>query len=237
MDKVIKDIRYYASNFPNEDGKSLPGDRFFTGLMGTKNNYTKYGKIIARKLNEMNFLSGEFDHIYINYSTAIEDGKINISNRKPEKWIQYIDYGITENKIKRMDENSKIKFIIGTTFLCVFELYKNDKDKTLALKSVREQLEEYGDLLKIKYKTKAANKWKTDVFYQINPNGINETKCIIEYRDNNKCFCKELFFSCYEDIYAIIDNITVKNDYIIINPKKSYRASLHIKDIIYEIPI
>jgi hypothetical protein len=36
MSKIIKDIRYYASNHPNEAGYSLPQDEYFKKLFGTK---------------------------------------------------------------------------------------------------------------------------------------------------------------------------------------------------------
>ena len=239
MERIIKSIRYYASNFPNENGKSLPGEEFFITLIGLKNNYDKYGTIIARKLNELKFISGEFDHIYINYSTIIEENKINISTRKPEKWIQYIDYGVTESRIKTMDEKLKSAFIIETTFLALMELYKMDNEKISVLENIKDQLNKYGDLLKIKYKTKETKKWKIDVYYQINPNGINGTKCIVEYKDySNKCFSEEFIFNDYEYIYEVMDNILVKDNSIIITPKKSHRASLYIKDIKkYKIPI
>jgi hypothetical protein len=237
MDKIIKDIRHYFSAQSNENGNSLPDDNILNKIMGI--NYHKYGTIISRKLNELGFLSGEYDHIYINYSTCIEEDKILISNRKPEKWMQYIDYGIKLNKLEKLNEKEKINFIINTTFISLFELYKNNKEKIIILNNVKQQVEKEGDLLKIKYKTKETKKWCINVFYQIGPNGTNETKCIIEYIDfNNKKFTKEINFRFYEYIYATIDNITVKEGYIIIQPKKSFKALLYINDLgNYEIPI
>jgi hypothetical protein len=215
----------------------LPNNEYFNKFIGTE--YNKYGTIIARKLNELKFLSGEFDHIYINYSTVIDENIIIISKRKPEKWIQYIDYGIKTNKLEGLNENEKISFIINSTFVSLFNLYKVDDEKILLLKNVKEQIENMGDLLKIKYKYKKTRNWTITIYYQIQPNGIKETKCIIEYKElKNKIFIKELYFSFYEYIYALMDNITVKDGYIIIQPKKSFKASLWINDLKnYEIPI
>jgi hypothetical protein len=234
---IIKDIRYYFSDQPNENGNSLPSGEYFNRIIGAK--YSKYGTIISRKLNELEFVSGEYDHIYINYSICIEENKIIVSTRKPEKWIQYIDYGIKLNNLEKLNDKEKINFLINTTFMSLFELYKNNNEKMVILNNVKQQAEKEGDLLKIKYKTKETKKWSINIFYQICPNGINETKCIIEYKDcNNKGFTKEINFKFYEYVYAIMDNITVKDGYIIISPKKSFKASSYINDLgNYEIPI
>jgi hypothetical protein len=85
MDKIIKYIRYFESNWLNVDDKPLPKD---IGKIYCFNlDYVSIGQRIARKLNENKFILGASDHLYINFTTLLEENKIEISNRKPEWWI------------------------------------------------------------------------------------------------------------------------------------------------------
>jgi len=66
--RLLKDIRFFEIKPDDYHGK-------FDGMIGNiyKNSPdTKYiGQRIARKLNEFGFISGEFDHIYINLSQKL----------------------------------------------------------------------------------------------------------------------------------------------------------------------
>ena len=68
-DRILKDIRYYESDKPNVEGKSMPGNigRIFQPTKDT--NYI--GQRIARKLNELKYSFGEYDHLYINLTTVL----------------------------------------------------------------------------------------------------------------------------------------------------------------------
>ncbi|OUD27520.1 hypothetical protein, partial [Flavobacterium sp. FPG59] len=68
-DRIIKDIRYYE-----EKPKDFVGD--FNGIIGnvykTTEDTNSIGQRIARKLNELELVCGEFDHIYIIFTKNIE---------------------------------------------------------------------------------------------------------------------------------------------------------------------
>ena len=72
--RIIKDIRYTEVK-----PKDFTGD--FNGIIGNVYHITEetdsIGQRIARKLNEWEFISGEFDHIYINFSENLKYGKLS----------------------------------------------------------------------------------------------------------------------------------------------------------------
>jgi hypothetical protein len=90
-DRIIKDIRYYEIK-----PKDFTGD--FNGIIGNvyqiTNGTNSIGQRIARKLNKSEFISGEFDHIYITFTENIELGKIVGSEKFLDKRIKHVNYGI-----------------------------------------------------------------------------------------------------------------------------------------------
>ncbi len=85
MIKVIKDIRLYKSQESNIDGNSLPS--VFTDQ--------KLNIIVARivmKLREAEFSLGEFDHLYLNFTTCSIDGGSSLSKRSVDTYRTDVDY-------------------------------------------------------------------------------------------------------------------------------------------------
>lgn len=96
-DRILKDIRFYESQYENIDGQSMPHE---LGEIIFPTNDTIYiGKRIARKLNELKYTYGEFDHIYINFTKVLNEDTIVVSNRNIDKRIKYIDFGIDSAKV------------------------------------------------------------------------------------------------------------------------------------------
>lgn len=87
-ERVIKDIRFYKIK-----QKDFTGD--FNGIIGNVYHITEdtnsIGQRIARKLNELQFISGEFDHIYINFTGNIKHGELVESEKFLDKRIKYVD--------------------------------------------------------------------------------------------------------------------------------------------------
>lgn len=224
--KVIKDIRMYESNNPNVDGNSIPGE------IGKLYNLNKEIVVpicqrIARKLNEYNFLSGDFDHIYINLTPYIKDNII-ISNRKPEKWLQYIDFGLNPSEINILnieDQSKKLKYIIFKSLDC---LYSENFVNLELIKKVKNEIEKYDTELEILYKSKETGNYCFKIFYQIKPNG-NPSCVLFEYKNkkNNYYFKNKIFnFDYYEDIYYLIGNVKISDKEVTFIPKNTYTASL-----------
>ena len=222
-DRILKDIRFYESEKQNIEGQSMPHE---LGKLFIPTNDTNYiGQRIARKLNELKYSYGEFDHIYINLTTVIKVNEIIVSNRNIDKRIKYVDFGINSEKLNALQDSEKDNFIKSTTFKVLTHI---SKDEGLELiKQTENLLTEFDTEIKIHFKTKETNSYKINIYYQIKAlNG--GTKAIIEYKDrkNNICRVANYKLQFYEDIYTLVDAINLKDDKIILKPKKSFTADI-----------
>ena len=223
-DRILKDIRFYESEKQNIEGQSMPHE---LGKLFVPTKDTNYiGQRIARKLNELKFTYGGFDHIYINLTTFINENEIVVSNRNVDKRIKYIDCGINPGKLNSLSDGEKNDFIKSTTFKVLAQI---SQDANLELvKQTEKLLTEFDTEIKIHFKSKETNNYKIDIYYQIEAlNG--GTKAIIEYQDkkNNMCGFGDYKLQFYDDIYTLIDTINLTEGKIILKPKKSFIANIH----------
>ena len=222
-DRILKDIRFYESQYENIDGQSMPQELGKLFIPTKDTNYI--GKRIARKLNELKYTYGEFDHIYINLTTVINEDSIVVSNRNIDKRIKYIDFGINSENVNSLSDYDKNNFIKATTFKLLKYI---STDTNLELVNKTESLiSELDTEIKIHFKVKETNSYKIDIYYQIE--SVNGgTQAIIEYKDkkSNVCSFSNYKLQFYEDIYTLVDTINLADDKIILKPKKSFIANI-----------
>jgi hypothetical protein len=221
-DRIIKDIRYYESSTTD---KLYPSD---LGKLFRPTSDTNYiGQRIARKLNELRFSYGEFDHIYINLTPALNENDFLISLRNIDKRIKYIDYGLWPETYNTLTDNGKNDLLKVITFKVLKHLSTSENLEQKKVEEVEKIMDKVDTEIRINYKTKETPNYKVDINYQINPK-VASTRAIVTYTDkkiNSKCegFIPLQF---YEDIYSLIDTITVKDNNLIFNPKKSFVADI-----------
>ncbi len=231
-DRILKDIRIYESNVNNVTGNSHPSD--LGNIFKSTENTNFIAKRIARKLNELKYSLGEPDHIYINLSTFLNENTIEVSNRETEKWMKYIDFGVSPEYFNSLKNEEKDDFI-EKTILKIFQFISNEQNLKLVTQTATE-LSKFGRKIKIHYKTKETKSYRIDIYYQIAP--LNKiSNAIIEYHNkkNNTSKIKTFELRLYDDIYSLIGNVVVKGNKITLKPKKSYSAELVTKN--YETPI
>lgn len=231
-ERIIKDIRIYESSVANIAGNSLPkelGEIFYP----TKETIF-IAQIIARKLNELQFACGDFDHIYINLTTVLAEDKIAVSNREIDKRIKYVDVGFNPEKVTKLSDHDKDDFIKKTVF-CVLKHISSGKGEEL-VQQVEQLINEYGSQIKIHYKTKETASYKIDISYQI-ASAKNGTNVIIDFTDkkNNAQFTGNYKLHFYDDIYCLIDTLQFAGGKIILKPKKSVTAEMSNKR--YKTPV
>jgi hypothetical protein len=229
--RIIKDIRYYESN-------SI--DKLYPDFLGavfhptTDTNYI--GQRIARKLNEFKYSYEEFDHIYIILTTNLNENELLISERNLDKRIKCIYYGFPSKSYNALTDNDKNYLLKAITFKVLKHISASENSEQKKVEEVEAIINRFDTEIRINYKTKETNNYKIDINYQINPASAS-TRAIVTYIDkksNSKC---EGFIplQLYEDIYYLIDTVTVNDDTLIFNPKKSYIADLCSKK--YSAPI
>lgn len=231
-DRILKDIRFYESEKQNIEGQSIPRDLGKLFIPTKDTNFI--GQRIARKLNELKFSYGEFDHIYINLTNVLKENEIVVSNRNVDKRIKYLDFGINPENLQSLSDSEKNDFIKSITFRLLRKI-SNDLNLEL-VKQTEELIAELDSAIKIHYKSKETNSFKIDIYYQIETENLG-TVAVIEYKDKKNNLCSSLKYKLrfFEDIYALIDVISFTNEVITLKPKKSFRADLYSER--YETPI
>ena len=151
--RILKDIRYFESDKPNISGQSLPS--YFGKILIPTKDTNYIGQRIARKLNELKFSYGEYDHIYINFTTVLKENEIKISDRKIENTIKAIDYGLDQIKFNNLNELEKNKFIISATIEILKKI--SNSENFLLVEEMEKQLNQFGTELKINFKENQIN--------------------------------------------------------------------------------
>ena len=226
-DRIIKDIRFYETK-----PKDFVGN--FNGIIGNVYQITEdtnsIGQRIARKLNEFEFISGEFDHIYINFIGQIEINKVIESYKTFDKRIKYFDYEIEPTKFNLLNESEKDFIVKEITFKILKRICENNNEKIEKLIKVENLITKFETEMEIAYKIKETNSYKIEISYMIEPKK-KLSKVVVRFlnkKENTKNMTtKDLFF--YEDIFYLIDKIDFKNNRIIFNSKKSNIGQLATK--------
>ena len=225
--KVIRDIRFYESDQPNVAGLSMPGKlgRIFEFAV----DITAVGQRIARKLRECGFVTGPFDHVYVNFTPLLPDHAVRWSDRKVEPWLRYVDYGLSPAVVGALPAGARAALVADATFRVLEALVARDADLVAKLAIVRNELAERGSEIEILLLTKKTSRHRITISYQIRPNDRDSVGWI-EYEDlltkeRAKAPFVRLFF--YEDIYPLVSAVVVSGDTITLKPRTSFKAGLY----------
>lgn len=108
--KIISDIRVYKSTVPNVDGNPLPEDIDNRPLHIALHR-------IAMKLRENEFSLGDYDHLYLNFTTCRQSGEISPAERSKDPyhpWYRYYDIGVDEAFWDSLEKEDGLDGIIRT---------------------------------------------------------------------------------------------------------------------------
>ena len=236
MGKILKDIRFYESDFENIKGNSIPDN--IGQIFPFKKEINYVGQRIARKLHELKFESGNFDHIYLNLSSLDSLKKLTISSRKVTDWIQYIDYPLNHQEVAKGKLNVQENQIAEITFKALNKLYEKEPQKIQLIKTVKEELDKSGSEIEITSFEKNTKSYIVKISYQINPKNCRHSKAFLEYENlkTGHTF-KEHFLNLelFEDIYPLVGSVSIKENTILIKPRRSFKADIYTES--YKTPI
>lgn len=157
----ISDIRVYRSNILNIDGNTLP-EEFATKSVNV------VIKRIAMKLRESGFSLGEFDHLYLNFTTCLKDGIMIPSGRSIDiyhKWYRYYDVGVTDECYQNLSAETAVYFI-AEKIEKLLNTYFAHNDIRLVKSCIEEAIEKGENMLML-YKTKRNGKNKAEIYLQL----------------------------------------------------------------------
>lgn len=208
--KIIKEIRIFSSKIENIDGNSLPSE------YGSKALNAKIMRIVMR-LRENNFSLGDYDHLYINFTTCNVMNNISLAKRKIDTyhpWYRFYDVHVSENMLNSFDEEfiiESIKQILKNNFSSK-EFSKEKMDLLIA-----DTLEKK-DLFEMKYKEKENSKRKAIIYLKYSDNCLFIPIIRVFDLENKLVFEKELSETNSLDDFG---TLIVTNSKVVIKPKKN----------------
>lgn len=158
--KIIKDIRIYKSDIDNIDNNSHPigfADKALNAITSR----------IVMKLRENNFSLGEFDHLYINFTTSSVMGEIALSTRSIDKyhpWFRYYDVNVSADMFSRLESPEIQDEIIKLIEKVLIQYFATESfDETLICSCIRQAIEQ-GEHMLMKFKEKVTAKRRAIIF-------------------------------------------------------------------------
>lgn len=157
--KAISDIRLYKSDAQNEYGGYITssfGDKKLNALI----------KRVVMKLRENQFSFGEFDHLYVIFTTCHMDGIMNLSDKvdRYHPWFRYCSVHIEKdlyNKLGSPETWDEIVLWIKNILVTYFS--SEDFDATRILSCIQQAVVQGEDML-MKFKEKTSMKRKVVIF-------------------------------------------------------------------------
>lgn len=107
--KIISDIRLYKSS----------ETEIHSGLSNKPLNITVHR--VVMKLREYGFLLGEYDHLYINFTTLKPEGTIELIDTTDSyhPWYRYCDIGVSQTEYSNLENTD---FVLSKIKLALFNL-------------------------------------------------------------------------------------------------------------------
>ena len=160
--KPIKDIRIYKSRIPNINGNPLPSESHFTN-----DPHCAAIRRIAMKLNERGFSLGDFDHLYINFTTCAVEGGVALAKRSADTyhpWYRYCLVHIEKETYDKLDSLENYDYIVKwIRNILVVYFSSQDFNETRILFSVQQAVEQ-GENMLMKFKEKVSTNRRAVIF-------------------------------------------------------------------------
>lgn len=157
--KTISDIRLYKSESRNEYGvyNTEPfADKKLNAIM----------QRVVMKLRENEFSLGDFDHLYINFTTCDMTEKMYLSDEadKYHPWYRYCTIHIEKEIYDKLNFSESYEYIIQWISNVIVTYFSSqDFNETCILSCVREAFEQ-GENMLMKFKEKVSTKRKAIIY-------------------------------------------------------------------------
>lgn len=213
-EKIVSDIRIYKSDISNIVGNVLPS---------SINNKTLNVVLhrIMMKLRENEFSLGEFDHLYINFTTCLDKGFMMPAKRGRDPhhpWYRYYDIGVDETFYNELDFEKSIESIILLVKKLLLQYFATDEaTQEIVESSIKDAVSQKEDML-MRYKVKETVNRKAVLYLRyLDSEDYYPLLCVYDV-EGNELLKKDLSVSSDLNPYGIIG---LSNKRVIIKPKKN----------------
>lgn len=214
--KTISDIRLYRSAVPNIDGNSHPSEFASKQLNITVTR-------IVMKLRECGFSLGDYDHLYINFTTCLTSGAVEPAKRSIDtynKWYRFFDIGVTDDCYQNLEGENCTEFVIEQ-IKNVLNAHFDTEANPPVEPCIEEALTKGKDMLML-YKSKQTAKRKAEIYLQMLDNGTYCPNLFVYDQDGTELLHQKL--PCTLDLMSL-GEIQLSNNKVIVKPRKNSLAS------------
>lgn len=158
--KLIRDIRLFKSEVENIDENSTP----------TYFECKKLDVILQRvvmKLHELGFSLGDFDHLYLNFTTCLPDGVSAPAKRSVDRyfsWHRYYDIGVSRELYSNLGSEDNIPVMLSLTEKLLVTYFAPDEKTEEVIKTAFSEALSKGSEMLMHFKEKKSAK-ATAVIY------------------------------------------------------------------------
>jgi hypothetical protein len=227
--KLISDIRYFESTKENSDG-------YFPSYIGNlfQIDYKIFSIINTRfvlKLREKDFFLPDFDHIYVNFTTCLEEGKFELTKRLPDKYhpfYRFIDFGLSPHYFNKLSVREKNVILITSVANIISSLYCKDDNERNVVRNCVDEILESDENTKIIYKCKKNENFCVQIAVSILDNGLYSPN--IRIYDNNQKLINEYIYNIplrQDEFIYQFGSISIGKKSITIKPKNNSFSLLY----------
>ena len=157
--KIISDIRLYKSESKNEYGEYIT-DSFCDKKLNAVVNR------VVMKLRENEFSLGEFDHLYINFTTCDIPENMSLSNKvdKYHPWYRYCDVHVDKELFQKLSTSESCNDIIHWICTVLVTYFITENFDEARISSCIQQAVEQGEDMLMKFKEKRSTNRKAVIF-------------------------------------------------------------------------
>lgn len=158
--KIISDIRLY---------KSSKSDNHIDFASKTLNIAVRR---IVMKLREQKFSLGEFDHLYLNFTTERTEGTIELVNEVDcyQPWYRYCDIGVRKDEYDKLGTELCVDYIYAQIETVLLKLFVKEKATEDIIRNSISQAKE-GSKMLMRFKEKKSEKCIATIFLRLLDNG------------------------------------------------------------------
>ena len=216
--KIISDIRSFRSVIANIDGNPLPES------FGSKQLNIVIHRIVM-KLREQKFSLGEYDHLYLNFTTQLNEGVCLPAKRSIDtyhKWYRFYDIGVSKEMYYKLNSESSIDYIISKLQNVLIQFF-NCENICPIMDCISEAVEK-GENMMVLYKTKENKNLKASIFLQYLDTGLYLPHLFVHNSEGQELLHKKLKLS---NELIEIGEIQLSSKKVTLKPKKnSFTANL-----------
>ena len=218
--KMIRDIRLFKSAVENVDGNPLPDSIVFQ----ERATYAVLKRIVM-KLRENGFCLGDFDHLYINFTSCLVENGMAIAKRKVDtyhSWYRYCDVYVEESLLAQLHLPNKMDVVLELIKTVLVRLFATESFDEQCINSCVSAAMSEGEAILMQYKEKATANRKAIIYLRCLDDGYFWP--LLRVVDHNGQTLFETDLPKTWDLMAL-GQVQVSLHRVVVKPKKNSLAT------------